>query len=87
MPHADTPIWQPSAQRIAGSHLTAFTRLAETAYGHSLSDYAALWQASVEDTARFWSLVWDYTGVVGEKGSPASSGSARPRTARPAASR
>ncbi|MBI3145281.1 MAG: AMP-binding protein, partial [Pseudogulbenkiania sp.] len=63
-----SPIWQPSPSRLAGSHLTAFTRLAETAFGQAFDDYHALWQASVDDPARFWSLVWDYTGVIGSKG-------------------
>jgi acetoacetyl-CoA synthetase len=63
-----SPIWQPSPSRLAGSHLTAFTRLAETAFGQPFDDYHALWQASVDDPARFWSLLWDYTGVIGSKG-------------------
>lgn len=62
------PIWQPSAQRVAGSHLHAFGKLAEAAYDRSLPDYHSLWQASVHDPARFWGLVWDYCGVIGEKG-------------------
>jgi acetoacetyl-CoA synthetase len=68
---AEQAIWQPSAQRLAGTHLTAFTKLAEAAYGRSFPDYHSLWQASVDDPARFWSLVWDYTGVIGDKGTVA----------------
>ena len=66
-----SPIWQPSPSRLAGSHLTAFTRLAETAFGQPLDDYHALWQASIDDPARFWSLLWDYAGVIGSKGETA----------------
>jgi acetoacetyl-CoA synthetase len=68
---AEQAIWQPSAQLLAGTHLTAFTKLAEAAYGRSFPDYHSLWQASVDDLARFWSLVWDYTGVIGDKGTVA----------------
>jgi acetoacetyl-CoA synthetase len=64
------PIWQPSPARI-GSHLHAFTRLAEAAYDRPLPDYQTLWQASVDDPGRFWALVWDYCGVLGDKGDSA----------------
>lgn len=64
----DTPIWTPSAGRLAGAHLTAFAKLAELSYDRKLNGYAELWRASVADPARFWSLVWDYCGVIGDKG-------------------
>ncbi|PTU69358.1 acetoacetate--CoA ligase [Chromobacterium haemolyticum] len=69
----DTPIWTPSAGRLAGAHLTAFAKLAELSYDRKLNGYADLWRASVADPARFWSLVWDYCGVIGDKGSTALS--------------
>ncbi|MDF0605261.1 acetoacetate--CoA ligase [Neisseriaceae bacterium TC5R-5] len=69
MQTSNTPIWQPSATQLAGHHLTAFKRLAEIAYNQPLPDYSSLWQASVTDPGRFWSLAWDYCGVMGDKGS------------------
>lgn len=69
----DTPIWTPSAGRLAGAHLTAFAKLAELSYDRKLNGYAELWRASVADPARFWSLVWDYCGVIGDKGATALS--------------
>jgi acetoacetyl-CoA synthetase len=65
---AASPLWRPSANRIAGSHLTAFTQLAETLLDRSFADYHSLWRTSVEQPAAFWSLVWDYGEVMGEKG-------------------
>jgi acetoacetyl-CoA synthetase len=41
------------------------------AEGLSLATYADLHAASVERRAAFWSLVWDYCGVKGEKGAVA----------------
>jgi len=66
--HTDTPLWTPSAARLAASHLTAFTHLAQTAWNRRFVDYFDLWQASIDHPAHFWSLVWDYTGVIGDKG-------------------
>ncbi|BEV70626.1 MULTISPECIES: acetoacetate--CoA ligase [unclassified Paludibacterium] len=67
----DLPLWEPSPARLAGSHLTAFTRLARTRWNQHLPDYDALWQYSIDHPARFWSLVWDYCGVIGDKGAQA----------------
>ncbi|MFC3532811.1 acetoacetate--CoA ligase [Vogesella facilis] len=65
----DTPLWQPSASRIAASHLAAFGKLAALADNRDYPDYASLWQASVSQPGRFWNQVWDYCGVLGDKGS------------------
>lgn len=66
--HSETPLWSPSAGRIAASHLTAFTNLAQTIWNRRIGDYATLWQASIDHPSHFWSLVWDYCGVIGHKG-------------------
>jgi acetoacetyl-CoA synthetase len=64
----ETPLWTPSAERIASAPLTAFTRAAAERAGRPLASYAELHAWSVEDREGFWSLVWDFCGVVGEKG-------------------
>jgi acetoacetyl-CoA synthetase len=56
------PLWTPSAERIESSRMAAL--MLET--GHS--SYAELWQWSVDQPEAFWSKVWDFCGVVGEKG-------------------
>ena len=82
MQASHNPIWTPSASRLAGCHLTAFARLAQTAWNKPLPDYHSLWQASVDDPGRFWSLVWDYCGVIGDKGGVALAGEDDMLTAR-----
>ncbi|MEQ1953892.1 acetoacetate--CoA ligase [Mesorhizobium sp. CN2-181] len=63
------PLWKPDAERIARAPLTAFTWRAEQVSGRSFSGYADLHRWSTEDREAFWNLVWDYCGVVGDKGS------------------
>jgi acetoacetyl-CoA synthetase len=63
------PLWQPSAAAIAALPLTRFTKEAEKRSGRALPDYRSLHAWSVADPAGFWDLVWDFTGVIGEKGS------------------
>jgi acetoacetyl-CoA synthetase len=62
------PLWKPDAERIAQSPLTAFTRRAEQVSGRSFASYADLHRWSIEDREAFWNLVWDYCGIVGDKG-------------------
>lgn len=62
------PLWTPSPARVAGAHLTAFSRLAHSHHRRAFADYAELWRFSVEAPGAFWSLVWDYCGVIGDKG-------------------
>ncbi|WP_028534861.1 acetoacetate--CoA ligase [Paludibacterium yongneupense] len=75
-------LWQPSAARIAGSHLTAFQRLACTTLNRDLPDYSALWSWSIADTSAFWERVWDYAGITGERGAIALQPAATMRQAR-----
>ncbi len=65
---ADAPLWTPSPERIADAPMTAFMKEAAQACGHLLSSYADLHRWSVDEREAFWSLVWDFCGIVGDKG-------------------
>ncbi|MBL8486204.1 MAG: AMP-binding protein, partial [Rhodocyclaceae bacterium] len=67
-PVASAPLWQPSAERIAGTQLTAFAKEAAARWGRSLPDYAALHAWSIAHPEEFWVSVWDFGGVIGERG-------------------
>ncbi len=62
------PLWTPSAERIAAAPLTAFMAEASGKAGRTFSRYAELHDWSVDDRESFWSLVWDFCGVVGNRG-------------------
>ncbi len=64
----DTPLWDPSRASLAAHPMTLFREEAERRSGLALADYDALHRWSVEDRAAFWDLVWDFCGVVGDKG-------------------
>jgi len=64
----DTPLWQPDAERIAGTRLSAFIRFVEQRHAQSLADYTMLHRWSITQRAEFWSAVWDFCGVVGHRG-------------------
>ena len=66
----DGPLWRPAEARIAASSLSRFKARLEAELGAPLADYKALHAASIADPGRFWSLLWDYCGVIGSKGAP-----------------
>lgn len=61
---SDSPLWRPSAERVANAQLTHFA----APLGFSPPDYAALHRWSVAHRAEFWRAVWEFCGVVGEMG-------------------
>jgi acetoacetyl-CoA synthetase len=65
------PLWQPDAKRIAASNLEQFRVRAEKLTAQSLADYQALHRWSIEDRAAFWTLIWGFCDVIGERGEAA----------------
>lgn len=72
-----TPLWTPTRARVDAARLTEFARR----YAPGATDFERLHQWSIEDREEFWAAVWDYGGVVGDRG---DRGSVR-RTAMPGA--
>ena len=64
----DAPLWRPDPARVAGLPITAFTAEAERRAGRRFPDYGALHAWSVQDRGAFWELVWDFAGIIGDKG-------------------
>ena len=62
------PLWRPTREQIAAHALTRFAALAAERAGRSFADYRALHAWSVDDRAAFWDLLWDFCGVIGDKG-------------------
>ncbi len=62
------PLWQPSPDRVANAALTDFAAAASHISGRDLAGYEALHRWSVDDREAFWSLVWEYCGVIGDRG-------------------
>ena len=61
-------LWRPSPERIAGANLTRFAALVRERHEVDAGDYATLHRWSIEHRAAFWSMVWEYGEVIGERG-------------------
>ena len=59
-----TPLWTPSLDWIAVTHLTRFSQAMQARHGLADTDYATLHHWSVEHPELFWAAVWEDTGVV-----------------------
>ena len=64
------PLWTPSPEAVRTSEMVRFMEEANSRFGLSLADYPQLHRWSVKNLPAFWELVWDFCGVIGEKGSP-----------------
>jgi acetoacetyl-CoA synthetase len=65
---SDNPLWIPSAEQAAASQVRAFTVEVERRHGVRLSDYRDLHAWTVAHPDLFWGLIWDFCGVIGDKG-------------------
>src|SRR5262245_10267070 len=64
----DTPLLIPSPQRAASTQVMDFMRQVNSHHGLNLKSYRELHAWSVSHPDLFWDQVWDYCGVIGEKG-------------------
>lgn len=62
------PLWTPSQSRVEASNLRAFEQLVAGRHGVDVRDFVSLHRWSVDQPDRFWSAVWDWTEVRGDKG-------------------
>ena len=56
------PLWTPNPATVGE------TRMAQLIAAQRKVNYAALWQWSVDQPEAFWSELWDFCSVVGDKG-------------------
>ncbi len=64
----NTLLWSPSSDQIENSRLTDFKHYVTQRTGRAFGTYGELHAWSCETGGEFWSLLWDYCGMVGDKG-------------------
>ncbi|TWF53414.1 acetoacetate--CoA ligase [Neorhizobium alkalisoli] len=64
----DRPLWAPSAEAKRDAPLSHFMTWCAERHARVFSDYDAFYAWSIAERADFWSAVWDYCGVKGERG-------------------
>ena len=61
-------LWSPDQKLIDEANITHFMREVNQRFNQSFDDYQSLYQWSIDDKENFWSTLWDYAGVIGNKG-------------------
>ncbi len=67
-PAEPTLLWEPSAARLARANLTDFIARVNARWDAGAHDHASVYAWSIREPERFWESVWDFTGVIGDKG-------------------
>jgi acetoacetyl-CoA synthetase len=62
------PLWTPSQARVDASNMTRFIAQVNQNHDLSISDYDALYQWSLDQKETFWSEIWDFCEIIGDKG-------------------
>ena len=63
-----TPLWQPSKQLINDALITKFIDLVNVQFNCSFNTFNDLYDWSIDEKENFWSILWDFAEVVGDKG-------------------
>ncbi|HEY7265122.1 MAG TPA: acetoacetate--CoA ligase [Trebonia sp.] len=61
-------LWEPDDKTVRDARVTRFMTWLEGRGILDSTSYQDLWHWSVTDPAAFWSAVWDYFGVLGDRG-------------------
>jgi acetoacetyl-CoA synthetase len=56
-------LWTPSQQRIENSNMYRFMQFVNQRVGSNFSDYAGLYQWSIDHIPEFWDAWWQYAGI------------------------
>ncbi len=64
----NTPLWSPSQEFVNASNIMRFMNIVQEKTGSTFTNYQDLWDWSVKNKEEFWDMIWDFCGVVGDKG-------------------
>lgn len=62
------PLWEPTETQKNAHRLSDFAKFAEARTNQTFPDYETLHTWSCDQDAVFWDVLWDYSGILGEKG-------------------
>ena len=61
-------LWAPNAAQIEAARMTAFLRDVQNRFDRNIENYNQLYRWSIDEKEAFWSLLWDFCGVIGTRG-------------------
>ena len=67
------PFWSPTDEQVRNAGLTKFREYVNARYVTNMRDYWDLHRWSIgspREMNEYWTALWDWSGVIGEKGAP-----------------
>ena len=64
------PLWKPSQERIAQAQISRFSDNVSNSTNQQFCDFDHLHRWSVDNRESFWSAVWGFSKIRGDKGRP-----------------
>ena len=62
-------LWKPKPEDIDQSQLSQFIDFINLGFDIAIPKiYNSIWEWSVKNSPKFWSKIWDFSGIIGEKG-------------------
>jgi acetoacetyl-CoA synthetase len=61
-------LWSPRQDQIDRAQITQFIDAVNQNFDLSLSQYDDLYRWSIDEKENFWSTLWDFCGVIGDRG-------------------
>jgi acetoacetyl-CoA synthetase len=61
-------LWEPGPEVIEQARITQYLRWLAGHHGVAAADYQDLWEWSVGEPGAFWDSLWEYFGVLGQRG-------------------
>lgn len=65
---ANKLLWSPDQKLIDEANITRFTAEVNRRFNQTLDDYQSLYQWSIDESESFWSTLWEFAEIVGDKG-------------------
>jgi acetoacetyl-CoA synthetase len=60
-------LWKPSEERIKNSNMYRFMNVVNNKYDQNFSEFAPLYEWSIENIADFWETLWDFSDIIASK--------------------
>lgn len=67
--NANAPLWTPDLSEISAGQLAKFASTLDVDFPATPQGFDQLHQWSIDNRGEFWNALWDFCGIIGDKGS------------------
>ncbi len=60
-------LWEPTQERIENTNMYRFMNFINEKYSQNFTEYASLYQWSIENIPDFWAAMWEFAGIKASK--------------------